>query len=138
MPSLCHLSQQSPLTFIAPPYLPYAPAFQQAGVELAQLTIIDNDITAEDIWWSAEKILRHPQCGAVLVWPKQFNANRIRRLQLAASSANNFGVLFRCGSPLETPVPLRLKLSRAPDGLLIQLLKSRFNWQQNTSVTLSL
>ncbi|NKB77251.1 MAG: translesion DNA synthesis-associated protein ImuA [Gammaproteobacteria bacterium] len=139
LPLLMKISQNAfPIVFIAPPHIPYAPALESAGILLDKLIIIDDEINTNDLWWVAEKTLRHPECGAVLIWPKNQNPQHIRRLQLAASTARNPGFLFRCGAPTQSPAPLRLKLSRSMDDITIRILKSRFGWQQNRSISLHL
>ena len=137
LPLIVKLSQDSPVVFIAPPHHPYAPALEQAGINLSRLLIIDNQISSEDTWWCAEKILKHPECRATFVWTERLHHHRIRRLQLAASTSNTLGFLLRSGRPVDTPIPLRIKVSRRVNELHIRLLKSRFGWQQNASTTLS-
>ncbi len=137
------------VAMVAPPYRPYAPALVQAGIYLPYLVIVEaaqnesqnkgrknNQNTCKDIWWSAEKLLRHPDCGLVLVWSGLPHPAQIRRLQLAADAANNIGVVFRCGRPVDTPVALRLKVSRCADGIQVALTKSRFGWRQHGAVVL--
>ena len=133
------------VAMVAPPYRPYAPALVQAGVCLPYLVIVEaaqnesqkkGQNSYKDIWWSAEKLLRHPDCGLVLVWPGVPHPAQIRRLQLAADAANNIGVMFRCGQPMDTPVALRLKVSRCADGIQAALTKSRFGWRQHGAVVL--
>lgn len=137
------------VAMVAPPYRPYAPALMQAGIYLPYLVIVEaaqnegqkksqnkSRNTGKDIWWSAEKLLRHPDCGLVLVWPGVPHPAQIRRLQLAANAANNIGVVFRCGRPVDTPVALRLRVSRCADGIQAALTKSRFGWRQHGAVVL--
>ena len=139
LPLLVEISHQDfPLVFVAPPHIPYAPALESAGVKLDRLLIIDDDIDGNDLWWAAEKMLRHPDCGVVLVWPKNHHPQHIRRLQLAASTARNPGFLFRCGRPLQSPAPLRIQLARSEYGVTVNILKSRFGWQQQGSLLLEL
>ncbi len=139
IPLLVRVSQQSsPVVFIAPPHIPYAPALENAGVLLDKLIIIDDGINANDLWWTAEKVLRHPECGMALIWPKNQNSRHTRRLQLAASTAKNPGFLFRCGTPIQSPAPLRIQLARSADCVTVHILKSRFGWQQNHSLSLNL
>jgi len=53
------------VALIAPPYLPYAPAWQAAGVDLAQLRIVDASL--RDALWAFEQCLRSGACAAVAV-----------------------------------------------------------------------
>jgi len=138
LPLMARLTQdQIWVAVVAPPYRPYAPALVQAGVALPYLLIVEvEENGGKDIWWSAEKLLRHPDCGLVLVWPAAPHSAQIRRLQLAADATNNIGVVLRCGCPVDTPVALRLKVSRCADGIQAALTKSRFGWRQHGAVVL--
>jgi len=91
---------------------------------------------ARNVWWSAEKLLRHPECGLVLVWPPSPDPAQVRRLQLAADASDGIGVIFRCGKPVDTPVGLRIKASRRTDGVEVILDKSRYGWRQHGAVVL--
>ncbi len=131
-------NQGQKIAFIAPPYLPYAPAFHNAGIDLNNLVIVDSDIPAKDKWWCAEKMLRHSDCGLVLVWPDRRYirtwASQIRRLQVATTMANNLCMVFNCGKPVDTPVSLRLKLGYCHSGISVQIMKSRLSWQKGSTI----
>src|SRR3546814_16266704 len=62
---------------VAPPYLPYAPAWQAAGVDLRYIEIIDAD--ARNALWAFEQCLRSAACGAVLGWPLHADAQALDR-----------------------------------------------------------
>ena len=131
LPLMADLSRRrSRLSLVSPPYLPYAPALHNAGISLDRLVIIDSAISADDRWWCAEKILRHPECGLMLVWPQRPLASQVRRLQAAAESGNSTGVIFHRGEPVDTPVSLRLKTCYDEGGISASLLKSRYSWQR--------
>jgi protein ImuA len=139
LPLMRYLSQQkSHLALVAPPYLPYAPALHNAGIALEHLAIIDNRVAAKDKWWCAEKMLRHGDCGLVLVWPERKHirtwSSQVRRLQVAATMGGNLGIIFNRGEPADTPVSLRLKLSYCQQGISVKVLKSRFSWQQGSTI----
>lgn len=155
-------ANQSRVAMIAPPYTPYAPALIQHGVQLPQLIVVDiasekakakentrgRGLTrrkghrsapysrAKEIWWAAEKLLRHEACGMVLTWPLCPDAGQVRRLQLAADASNSIGVIFQSGETADTPVGLRLWVERCADGVAVRLLKSRYGWRQHGEVIL--
>ncbi|HEV2007909.1 MAG TPA: translesion DNA synthesis-associated protein ImuA, partial [Burkholderiales bacterium] len=82
--ALAHLSARGRwLAWVAPPYLPYAPALQAAGIDLAKLLFIKTRSPRETLW-AIEQTLRSHTCGAVLAWPDQATYPELRRLQLAA------------------------------------------------------
>jgi len=136
LPMMAALSQQKKqLAWIAPPYTPYAPALHAAGVNLDYLLIIEQNEPA-DIAWAAEKCLRHAAAALVIFCLPLADARHIRRLQVAADTGGNIGVLLHCGPVRQTPVPLRLKTHYVEQGLCVEVLKSRFGREQGRQVIL--
>jgi hypothetical protein len=94
MPALAHLSRgERVIVWIAPPFIPYAPALDAAGIDLKRLLVVDAQ-TPADVLWSAEQDLRSGSCAAVLAWAEP-STRWLRRLQLAAETGSAWGVLFR-------------------------------------------
>lgn len=102
------------VVLIAPPYLPYAPAWQAAGVDLVQLEVID--ATPRDALWAFEQCLRSGACAAVVGWPLQADASALRRLQVAADSGACLGFALRDHSHADNPSPAALRLEYSRDG----------------------
>ena len=130
MPLLARLTHENRwLAFIAPPYIPYAPALTRAGVNLAHVLVVHARDGSEALW-ATEQALRAGTCGAVLAWPATADMQRLRRLQLAAETGHALGVLFRPASVAaeSSPAALRLKLDPAPQGLAVHILKRRGGW----------
>jgi hypothetical protein len=126
-PALAALARASKrLAWIAPPYLPYAPALAAAGIDLARILIVRTR-TAHDALWAAEQALQSATCGAVLLWPFAAKYVALRRLQLAAERSQAVTVLFRQPSAAgeASPAGLRLALHTAAGGLAVQILKRR-------------
>ena len=126
-PALAQLSAQEKfVAWIAPPYLPYAPALAAAGIDLARVVIVK---TAKDgdTLWAAEQALRSAACGGVLAWPREPRFPQLRRLQLAAESGRCLAVLFRPGEAARehTPAALRIALATHAGGLALSILKRR-------------
>src|SRR3546814_14110311 len=96
---------------VAPPYLPYAPAWQAAGVDLRYIEIIDAD--ARNALWAFEQCLRSAACGAVLGWPLHADAPALRRLQVAADGGACLGFAFRDRQHAANPSPAPLRLAHA-------------------------
>jgi len=118
------------VAFIAPPFVPYAPALRQRGIPLERVIIINMSAsdTASDLLWAAEQTLRCTAFGAVLIWPPpQLTDKQLRRLQLAAEAGRNVGVLYRPLSVAQSPSPaaLRIKLQAQDRGLNIVIHKCR-------------
>jgi hypothetical protein len=122
MPALARMSRgERVIAWIAPPFIPYAPALIGAGLDLKRLLVVQAE-TPVDVLWSAEQALRSGSCAAVLLWTEP-SARWLRRLQLAAEAGSAWGVLFRTadaqtGSSYAT---LRLRV-RAGE---LELLKCR-------------
>ncbi len=126
-PALAQLSAQGKfIAWIAPPYLPYAPALAAAGIDLARVVIVK---TAKDgdALWAAEQALVSAACGGVLAWPREPRFPQLRRLQLAAESGRCLALLFRPGEAARehTPAALRIALATHAGGLALSILKRR-------------
>ena len=112
LPTVARLTQAGGIVaLVAPPYLPYAPAWQAAGVDLRHLEIIEAD--ARGALWAFEQCLRSAACAAVLGWPLQADAQALRRLQVAADSGDCLGFAFRDAKHALNPSPAALRLEHA-------------------------
>ena len=113
------------ILLIAPPRLPYAPAFAAAGIDPQRIVVV----AAEDKhrWWAAEQVLRARSAGALLFRPAALGEQRLRRLQLAAQEGNTLAFVFattaRAAQP--SPAPLRIRLSPAAAQLRVEIFKRR-------------
>jgi len=134
-PALAQLTQASKastgkhLAWIAPPYLPYAPALSAAGIDLKKVLIVKTR-TPQETLWATEQALRANACGAVLVWQPALTTSgyvALRRLQIAAEGSSSLCFLFRPpqAEHESSPAPLRLVLSAADGGLSVHVLKRR-------------
>ena len=67
MPALADLTRrQQRVVFVTPPYVPYAPALEEHGLDLRY--VVQIEAGASEGAWSAEQCLRSGACGAVLTW----------------------------------------------------------------------
>jgi cell division inhibitor SulA/protein ImuA len=138
LPALCHLARSGRyIAWIAPPYIPYAPALAQWGLLLERLLIIHTHSLAESLW-ATEQALRCPAVGAVLGWADYLVDKSLRRLQLAAEAGGGLGILHRplAAAAEASPAALRLQLQPQRHGqeLDIHILKARggragWSWQ---------
>jgi len=114
------------IAWIAPPYLPYAPALAQWQLPLKRLLIIHTRGAQESLW-AAEQTLRCPAFGAVLSWPAEIADKNVRRLQLAAEAGGSLGILYRPATAARehSPAALRLRLRPVADGLAVEIHKCR-------------
>ena len=127
-PALATLSQAGKyLAWIAPPYLPYAPALAAAQIDLQKILVVRTRSPLETLW-AAEQALRANACGAVLVWPAP-NADyaTLRRLQIAAEGRSTVCFIFRpvAAETAASPAPLRLRLETVHGDLAVHILKRR-------------
>ena len=111
------------VVLIGPPHIPFAPAWQAAGISLPCLSVIQ--ASGSDALWAAEQCLRSGACGAVLCWPQRANDRVLRRLQVAAETGQTLGFAYR---PIEeainpSPAALRLAIENRPTRL--RVLKCR-------------
>jgi protein ImuA len=117
MPVLTSLSDKAGkwIVLIAPPYIPYAPAFVRHGIDISRLLVVHCPRQA-DVLWATEQALRSGTCAAVLVWSSGSDERSLRRLQLAAERGSCWVALFR---------PARFRKQRSPAALRIQLQPGR-------------
>lgn len=116
----------STITLIDPPFLPYAPGWCHAGVDLTRLWWITARNERQRLW-AAEQSLRSGVCAAVLMWPQRIDSNALRRLQLAAESAKTLALCFRPEHELAqtSHAPIRLHLQARASAWSIELIKCR-------------
>ena len=134
--SIRHLGPKAMLWVAAAtsPYLPYAPAIAQSGIDLKQL-VIANAPQMQDALWAAEQGLLSGSMGIVMVWlsDQQPSDVSLRRLLQAANNSNALCVLARPVAAAGRPSPAQLRIvlkavqSRAthPGAIEVQLLKRR-------------
>ncbi|HEX9811502.1 MAG TPA: translesion DNA synthesis-associated protein ImuA [Burkholderiales bacterium] len=129
LPALARLSRgDRSIAFIAPPYIPFAPALAAAGVELSRLLLV-HPSTHEEHLWAVEASLRAGACAAVLAWPETITAPRLRRWQLAAEMGGAVGVLFQQRKVENSPAALRLQLAAGDkNAVKLHILKRRGGW----------
>lgn len=121
-PTLARLSAADErIVLVAPPYTPYPHAWQNAGVDLRQLSVIQAD--ERDALWAAEQCLRSGSCGAVLCWPHKADDRALRRLQVAAETGQTLAFAWRALSEAINPSPAALRLAVEPSQ--VRVLKCR-------------
>src|SRR5690606_17017378 len=78
-PTLARLTRaRERVVLVAPPFIPFAPAWLQAGVDLRWLVLVQ--ASEKEALWAAEQCLRSGSCAAVLCWPQRINDRGLRRL----------------------------------------------------------
>ncbi|GAA5444256.1 cell division inhibitor SulA [Microbulbifer sp. NBRC 101763] len=129
LPTLAQLTQAGQMVIlVSPPFIPYAPALAQSGIQLENLLLI-HPRGHKDTLWAVEQSLQSGSCGALLSWQGNHTLEdkELRRLQLAARNGECLHFHFRPISESQNPSPASLRLQLGSDGeqLAVNLLKQR-------------
>ncbi|MBW8192218.1 translesion DNA synthesis-associated protein ImuA [Neiella marina] len=133
LPSLAALSQQSHTAWINPPFVPYPPALQDAGLALKHQLVV-SPADHKQALWATEQTLKSGSCMAVIAWLEQQQevASRdIRRLQLAAEQGQSQLWLMRPEQVAQqsSPSACRLVLTAiSSHSIHVHCLKRRGSW----------
>lgn len=123
-PTLARLSAAGErIVLVAPPYVPYPQAWQNAGVDVRQLSVIQAG--ERDALWAAEQCLRSGSCGAVLCWPQQADDRALRRLQVAAETGQTLAFAYRSLQEAINPSPASLRIAVDARPAQLRVLKCR-------------
>lgn len=125
-PTLVRLSRASePVVLVAPPDIPYAPAWQAAGMDLRGLHWVQAQ--DQEALWAVEQCLRAGCCGAVLCWPQPrlLHDRALRRLQMAAEQGRSLAFVWRPPGMAAQPSPAALRLLLQARPARLRILKCR-------------
>ena len=149
MPALAALTKVDPgkspkwVAWIAPPFVPYAPALQQHGLNIDRLLMIHPTSGNKSRLWAIEQVVRSGSSAGVLAWVAAADAGRdargramqgaiaedviLRRLQLAAEDQGCWVLLFRPAnaSQQRSPAALRIRLSQVQAATRVEIFKCR-------------
>lgn len=124
LPTLARLSKAGErIVLVAPPYTPYPHAWQNAGVDLRLLSVIQAE--ERDALWAVEQCLRSGSCGAVLCWPRKADDRALRRLQVAAETGQTLAFAWRALSEAINASPAALRLAVEAKPAQVRVLKCR-------------
>jgi len=132
-PTLKALTQRGKhVVLLAPPHVPYAPAFAAMGIDPEKLIVI-HAAKPVDRLWAVEQALKSEQFGALVTWLDASESNMvrpelIRRLQLAARHTTGPVFVFRPWAAQQSPSPAPLRMLLLPrryPGLAVQIIKRR-------------
>ncbi|TQV85849.1 translesion DNA synthesis-associated protein ImuA [Aliikangiella coralliicola] len=130
-PLLARLNQKPGyITWVNPPYLPYAPALVNQRLKLDKQVIVKTSTVQETIW-AAQQAMASTASSAVLVWlPKKVLGNEIRKLSLAAKAGKCWGILLRHQSLSQqsSPATLRVILQVRQQKHLLSIIKQPGGW----------
>jgi cell division inhibitor SulA/protein ImuA len=133
MPALKALTSVDPtrpkkwVAWVAPPFVPYAPALRQHGINIERLLMVHPSRSDASRLWAIEQIVRSGSSAGVLAWVAAADDVMLRRLQLAAEDQLCWTLLFRPASARQqrSPAALRLKLSRNEAATRVEIIKCR-------------
>lgn len=124
LPTLARLSAAGErIVLVAPPYTPYPHAWQNAGVDLRQLSVVQAE--ERDALWAVEQCLRSGSCGAVLCWPRKADDRALRRLQVAAETGQTLAFAWRALGEAINASPAALRLAVEAKPAQVRVLKCR-------------
>jgi len=133
-PALRTLSEQQSrwIAWINPPFIPYAPALEAAGIEIDKILLI-HPRNHEDALWALERATRSGSCSCALAWldERKLKAKDTQRLQLASKQGGTFTCLFRphAASHHASMAELRIALGQASPGeIRLDIIKRRGGW----------
>lgn len=113
------------VALVAPPYIPYAPALRDAGVDLHKLLWIAPKDRV-DALWATEQMLRSGLHGAVALWSPALEAPIERRLQLAAETGRSIGIVAHAGAyGAHSIAAVRLQVTPTPAALSVEIVRCR-------------
>lgn len=146
VPALQRLSQSEArwLTWINPPFIPYAPALQSVGIDTRKILLI-HPRTHLDALWALERACKSGSCSMALAWldEKKLKLKDTQRLQVAAKQGQTSTCLFRPKTALtqSSMAELRLALNPLkplnplrPGQVSVDILKRRGGWPVNNVV----
>lgn len=121
MPALAFLSRAEAsadqwLVWIAPPFIPYAPALVRSGIDLDRLLLVHSAASEKKTLWAAEQAVRSKSCAAALIWLPAAHDKALRRLQLGVEAQKCWTVLFRPIAALGRSSPAALRMRLSPPG----------------------
>jgi hypothetical protein len=123
-PTLARLAESGErIVLVSPPYVPYAQAWQAAGIDLRLLSVIEAN--ERDGLWAVEQCLRSGSCGAVLCWPNTVDDRAMRRLQVAAETGETLGFACRGQQAAANPSPAALRIAIDLRPSQLRVLKCR-------------
>lgn len=111
--------------FVAPPFEPFAPAWQDEGARLDRLLVVHS--RPGESLWALEQCLLSGACALGIAWSPTAGMTELRRLALAAERGASLGVLIRPARAAREPSAalLRIALARSATHLRLDLLKGR-------------
>jgi cell division inhibitor SulA/protein ImuA len=125
--SVLRTEEEKWVLWIAPPFIPYAPALTSRGIDITRLLLVHPADGLKNNLWAIEQAVRSGSSAAVLAWVPAADGVVLRRWQLAAEKQCCWTVLFRPIRALaeRSPAAVRIRLALEDSSLRLQILKAR-------------
>ena len=129
LPAIKQLTQQAQwVALIKPPFIPYAPALGNAGVQLEHMLVV-NPPDDKSALWASEQCLRSGVFAGVITWVKRSTPQKQRRLQIAAETGGSIAIMYRPNTTRSehSPAALRITLQQnlSAGQLMLNIIKVR-------------
>lgn len=123
-------SRQQAAFWINPPAQPFLPGLNASA---AQHLVLEN-LSEEELQWSAAQILRELKSGVVLIWHPQPSAQTVRTWQRSLQSDSDVFVLVISQQMAEEAraYNTRVRLSLRTDKVHFEILKRHGGWPAQT------
>jgi len=137
MPALAGLTRDSDtsnpsdparwVSWVAPPYIPYAPALAQHGLDISRLLIVRTNKSL-DALWAMEQALRSSACLAAMAWLDDVDDRALRRIQLAAEAGQCWALIFRPArfAQRSSPAALRIQFKYVAGSPMLNIIRNRY------------
>jgi protein ImuA len=137
-PALAKLDPQRSIALVHPPYEPCFHCWINWRLERHRPLWICPQ-TPGDILWTAEQILKHNACAALLCWVDHVRPPALRRLHLLAQQTDTLFMVLRpqAAARQASAAPLRLLLEPTAQGIAAHIIK-RQGPSANAPVSLTL
>jgi cell division inhibitor SulA/protein ImuA len=146
MPALATLTEADPakppkwVAWIAPPFVPYAPALQQRGIDIDRLLMIHPTSGNKSRLWAIEQVVRSGSSAGVLAWVAAADAGREARGRATQGAVADAGREARGratqGAVAEDVLLRRLQLAAEDQGTWVVLFRPASASQQRSPAAL--
>jgi len=125
-PALVELASKQRVALVQPPFIPHSMACRAWHINERNVLWLRPQSSA-DALWATEQILKNGSCGGVILWQTNVRPESLRRLNLAAQSAETWLWLIRplAAAADASPSPLRIALRPALGGISAEIVKRR-------------
>ena len=140
IPGLRHLIREEKrwVAWINPPFVPYAPALHDVGIDVNRILLVYPNNHREALW-ALEKVLESGSCSAILAWLDEqvLEEKQLRRLQARAKVGRVWTTIFRPAVAAIRPSPAELRIRmegiqrNEGNSAVLSILKRRGGWSVN-------